>query len=292
MSAPRRVLVIDGADAAAESSPEMLTHVLTAARSAGVMAVIVVAADALSAVRDIALRTVGQVAEHEVVGLDDEEVDSLVVAFPQLRRLGERAQSRELLRRPAVADYLVRADAAGLLLSDADAMHEVWHSVVRRGERSDRGQPDMRERVLRQLARQQLDRGDAETVLDSLDTEAVAGLRRDGLLRAAGDQPWQQLPVFEHDVLRTYALAQTPARGRPTCRALASSGAPRWALPAARLACQAILSVSGGSTGDTLGLRFTELQKQFETLVAAGFGDRWADVPGEALLTAAATEQH
>ena len=211
MGPPGHLLVIDGADAAAESSPEMLTHVLTAARSAGVMAVIVVAADALSAVRDIALRTVGQVAEHEVVGLDDEEVDSLVVAFPQLRRLGERAQSRELLRRPAVADYLVRADAAGLLLSDADAMHEVWHSVVRRGEHSDRGQPDMRERVLRQLARQRLDRGDSETVLDSLNTEAVAGLRA----MVCGERP--------------AAMAAAPGiRTRRAAHLCASAGSCSW----------------------------------------------------------------
>ncbi|WP_328509629.1 hypothetical protein OG981_19295 [Streptomyces mirabilis] len=287
ITVPRRVLVVDGADAAAESHADMLMHVLHAARAAEVTPVVVVSEDVFGAVRDITFQAMGRtLPTHQVKGLDDGEVEAVAAAFPTLRRLADNPQARELLRRPAVADFLVRAHTEGVPLSDADAMREVWHRMVRRGDRADRGRPDMRERVLLQLARQQLDNQSAETVMDMLDVDAVAGLRRDGLLRPAGKQSWQRLPSFAHDLIRTYALAYLLlADGQPGNR-LADSGAPRWALPAARLACQALLSVSAEAPGQPLAQRYLELHEQFSALAAYGFGDRWMDVPAEALLTA------
>ncbi|WP_326758622.1 hypothetical protein OHB35_11350 [Streptomyces phaeochromogenes] len=287
ITVPQRVLVVDGADAAAEKHADMLTHVLHAARAADVTPVVVVSEDVFGVVRDLTFRTMGTtLPTHQVKGLDDGEVEAVAAAFPALRRLVDNPQARELLRRPAVADFLVRAHTDGVPLSEADTMREVWHHMVRRGERTDRGRPDLRERVLLQLARQQLDNQSAETVLDMLDAEAVAGLRRDGLLRPAGKQPWQLLPSFAHDLMRTYALAHLLLTdGRPGNR-LADSGAPRWALPAARLACQALLSDFGEAPERPLAQRFLELHEQFSALAADGFGGRWMDVPAEALLTA------
>jgi hypothetical protein len=287
IAVPHRVLVVDGADAAAEKHADMLMHVLLAARAADVAPVVVVSEDVFGVVRDLTFRAIGETLPvHQVKGLDDREVEAVAAAFPSLRRLVENAQSRELLRRPAVADFLVRAQTDGVPLSDADAMREVWLHMVRRGERSDRGRPDMRERVLLQLARQQLDNQSAETVLDLLDADAVSGLRRDGLLRPAGKQTWQRLPGFAHDLIRTYALAHLLLTdGRPGNR-LAASGAPRWALPAARLACQGLLSESSETAERPLAQRYVELHEQFSALAADGYGDRWTDVPAEALLTA------
>ncbi|MGW6915001.1 hypothetical protein ACWGB8_14490 [Kitasatospora sp. NPDC054939] len=288
LSAPERILVIDGADAATESDAreDMLEHVLRAAHSAQVTPIVLTNDDALHVVRDITQRVVGKVRTHEVSGLDDAEIGAVARTFPHLRPLVESSPARELLRRPAITDLLVRAGTDGVPLTEADAMREIWHGLVRRGGRDGHGNPDARERVLRQLARQQLDRTDAETVLDQLDADAVAGLRRDGLLRPATDQPWQQVPSFTHDILRSYALAQLLlVNGRPGAR-LGTSQAPRWALPAARLACQALLTTSADRSDSPLAQRFLQLHEQFQSLVEAGYGDRWADIPSEALLTA------
>lgn len=281
-----RVLVVDGADAAAETHSDTLAHILQAAKAAAVTVIVVASEDALGAVRDITARAIGDVPGHRVDGLRDDELNSITEMFSHMRHLAQNAQARDLLRRPIVADLLVRADSGGLPLTDADAMREVWKGLVRRNGRSDRGRPEARERVMKQLARQQLDGQSAEIVLDELDDEAVMGLRRDGLLGPVMELPWQALPTFSHDLLRSYALAQVLlADGQPGVR-LAASNAPRWALPAARLACQALLAASADLAGQPLELRFLEVQASFRALATDGFGDRWPDVPSEALLTA------
>ena len=65
-----------------------------------------------------------------------------------------------------------------------------------------------------------------------------------------------------------------------------SDGAPRWALGAARLACQALLNEPDTTATPVRG-RFAALQASFDELVDSGYGTRWGDVPGEALLTLA-----
>lgn len=133
IAVPHRVLVVDGADAAAEKHADMLMHVLLAARVADVAPVVVVSEDVFGAVRDLTFRAMGETLPvHQVKGLDDREVEAVVAALLSLRRLAENAQSRELLRRPAVAEFLVRAQTDGVPLSDADAMREVWLHIVRR----------------------------------------------------------------------------------------------------------------------------------------------------------------
>jgi hypothetical protein len=62
---------------------------------------------------------------------------------------------------------------------------------------------------------------------------------------------------------------------------LRQHGAPRWALYAARLYCQATLAANGGLR---LAASFITLNREFAE-VAEEYGRRWADVPYEALLT-------
>ncbi|MFF5614606.1 hypothetical protein ACFY7B_16965 [Streptomyces albidoflavus] len=280
------VLIIDGADAAAEIHTEALLYLLEAAKSVAIRVVIVTNDAALGAVRDATRRTITSVSEYEVSGLDDEELTTIAVTFPRMRRLVENVQARELLRRPAVSDLLVRAGGSEVPLTDADAMREVWHGLVRRNENSSNGQPNARDRVMRLLARQQLDEQSTEEVAGQLDDAAVAGLRQDGLLRPALELPWHSLPVFSHDLLRNYAMAHVLLADAKPADKLDTCHAPRWSLPAARLACQALLTTSADASGTILAQRFVSLHKQFQALTAKGFGERWADVPGEALLSA------
>ena len=218
--------------------------------------------------------------------LTDTELDEIVTTFPELNRLNSNPRSRDLLRRLVVVDLLVRGGLTGLPLSDADAMREVWSKLVRRDERSDRGHPDARESVMLQLAALTLDGGERFDVISSLDGAAMTGLRHDGLLQTSVDHLFTIGPDFAHDEVRRYTVARLLLTDRDPTSKILSAGSPRWALGAARLACQALLGQPDGASMPLRG-RFTALQTSFDTLVEAGYGARWGDVPSEALATLA-----
>jgi hypothetical protein len=256
-------------------------YLIRAAHATGMRVVAVSATDSRQIIVDtLEQELAAAVGEHRVEILSDAQVSEVVATFPILVRLAANARSRELLRRLVVVDLLVRSSLSTVPLSDVEAMSEIWSGVVRNRERRDRGLPDAREHALLRIADWELSRVDALGVMGELDADALVCLRRDGLLRASEANPWELVPQFAHDELRRYAVARVLlADGDPVAR-LKAVGAPRWALPAARLACQAQLAIS-----ETGGLdRFARVQTAFDSLVEAGFGARWGDVPGEALL--------
>ncbi|MFD5013747.1 hypothetical protein [Streptomyces chartreusis] len=284
LSAPRRLLVIDGADALAEGMLDPFLYLIDAAGQADVKVVAVTANDAQQVVRDtITERCVGEVAGFEVPLLTDAQVAEIVAAFDELSALAEDSRSRELLRRPVVVDLLVRGGVKSTPLSDADAMQQVWSGLVLR-QRPERGTPDARNIALLRLAALELGQGDPLEVIGAIDPTALAGLRQDGVLRTHPDDPFAIGPQFAHDEVRRYAIARLfLSASHPTAK-LVEAGVPRWALGAARLACQALLAIPDTHTAPLRG-RFARLQQAFDDLVAAGHGDRWGDVPSEALLT-------
>lgn len=284
LSAPQRLLVIDGADAIAEGKLETLRYLVDASLQADVKAIAITADDTKQLVRDtLAKRSGGEVAEFPIPPLTDSQLNDVVAVFGELGALAANARSRELLRRPVVVDLLVRGGLADTPLSDADALRQVWSGLVRRHERSDRGTPDARELALLRLADLALCGGDALDVVGAIDSTALNGLRHDGLLRTSPDDPFKIGPEFAHDELRRYAVARLLLADNPTSK-LIETGVPRWALGAARLACQVLLA-EPDTLPNPLHGRFTRLQRTFDDVVEAGHGDRWGDVPGEALLT-------
>ena len=285
LSAPQRVLVVDGADAVTEGMEDAFRYIVGSAEDSGVTLVVVTAMDSLEIVRRILADCLGSsVAEHTVEPLTDEDLTSIATSFPEIESLNANPRSRELLRRLVVVDLLVRGNLTGIPLSDADAMREVWSGLVRRHEKSDRGLPDARESVLLQLANLSLSGGDRHQVISSFDAAAVSGLRHDGLLPPSAGNPSMVGPDFAHDEVRRYAVARLlMIDGDPASR-LSKAGAPRWTLGAARLACQVKLGEPDGVATPLRG-RFSALQASFDALVEAGHESRWSDVPGEALLT-------
>jgi hypothetical protein len=100
LSAPRRLLVIDGADAVTEGKLDHLRYLIDAARDAGVGVIAVSAAASKQVARDaLAARFGVEVAEYLVPGLTDSQVDEVVSVFDELTNLAANARSRELLRR-------------------------------------------------------------------------------------------------------------------------------------------------------------------------------------------------
>lgn len=285
MSAPTRLLVVDGADAVVEGAQDLLTYVVGAAASAGVTVVAVTASDAKQLVVDTVAGAGGwDVVEVAVPPLTDSQIDVVVSEFGELEPMAASPRSRELLRRPVVVDLLVRGGVRGVPVSDYDAMQQVWSGLVRRNGATDQGTPDARDIAMQLLARQALRGGDQLDVAAKINPDALAGLRKDGLLRTSQDNPFRLVPEFAHDEVRRYAVARLLLAGGAPISALVDAGVPRWALGAARLACQALLVAPGSALNPVAG-RFLRWQKEFDGLVVAGHGERWSDVPGEALLT-------
>lgn len=285
LSAPQRMLVIDGADAVAEGMEDAFRYLVDAAIGADLKVIAVTAVDGCQVVLDILNDRFGNnVAEYTVPLLTDSEIQEIVDTFPELSNLNTNPRSRDLLRRLVVVDLLVRGGLTGVPLSDADAMIEVWSGLVRRNGSSARGQPYARESVLLRLADYSLRGGERLDVVGGLDSAAVAGLLQDGLLQTPVNNPFMIGPDFAHDEVRRYSVARLLlSEGDPASKLL-NSGVPRWALSAAKLACQAMLQVPN-QIGMPLRGRLGRLQSSFDELVAAGHGARWGDVPGEALIS-------
>lgn len=287
LSAPSRVLIIDGADAVAEGKLHQWRYLLDAGRDSGSVVVAVATSETQQALRDtIAESGLEAIGECHVSSLDDAEIDALLVTFPELSVLAENERSRDLLRRPIVFDLLARGDLQGVPFSDADAMFQIWSGLVHKPGNADRGAPHAREAVLLQLAEASLAGSNGLDAVAAMDSTAVEGLRQDGLLKTATDDPFRIGPEFSHDEVRRYALARLLLASQDIASRLADAGAPRWALSAARLACQVSLAASDGPANRLKG-RFSRLQDAFDALVTSGRGARWGDVPGEALLTLA-----
>ena len=290
LSASQRMLIIDAADAVAEGMTDAFRYLVDAAHNSEVKVIAVTSVESQQVVRDMLTDRFGtEVMEHTVSPLSEAELGEIVKTFTELRNLSANRWSRELLRRLVVVDLLVRGRVRGVPLTDADAMQEMWSGLVRRHEMSDRGAPDAREFVLLKLAALALtDVSDIEPldVSSGFDPAALAGLRRDGLLRTSHDDPFKIGPEFAHDEVRRYAVARLLLDGDTPASRILQAGAPRWSLSAAQLACQAWLQRPHTAKTPLTG-RLDTLQESFDRLVRTGHGTRWGDVPGEALLSLA-----
>ena len=284
LSAPQRFLIVDAADSVLDGMTDAFRYLVHAAKASEVKVIAVTSDDSKQVVRDILTERLDcGVAEHSVHPLSDTDIDKVVETFTELGRLNAHPRSREILRRLVVVNLLVRGGVRGVPLSDSDAMQEVWSGLVRRHGMSDRGFPDAREFVLLRLADIALKGGDRLDNMVGIDSAALDGLRRDGLLRTPPENPFTIGPEFAHDEVRRYAVARLLLSGDNPASRILQSGVPRWSLSASTLACQAWLQRSYTAT-PSMTDRLGALQGWFDKLVEAGHGDRWGDVPGEALL--------
>ena len=210
MSAPKRLVVIDAADIAAETDETSLAAIVTDAVAADASVCVVAATEAGETVRGIVAAAAGVTPRiHTVPALTDGEIDALAEVFPALGRMASNARARELLRRPVIADHLARAGIGDTPLSEGAAMEVIWSKLVRGEPRQGQGSPDSRDQAMRRLAHNQLAPHDPDVVYAQLDGEALAGLRQDGILRAAS-RSGAALPDFAHDMLRDFAGSESP----------------------------------------------------------------------------------
>ncbi|RUO92068.1 hypothetical protein D7Y11_16715 [Corallococcus sp. AB018] len=289
--ASTRTVVVDGAEAALEGKREVLTHVVRAAVRNGFGVVAVTRDDGRTVVKET-LAGAGasskeSPAEVIIPSLTEGEVAEIVRNFAVFERVAKEPRARWLLGRLGLVDALLRSGAYAALpngaLSEADVFAAVWGRLVRRGETHSRGDatPDGREAALVSLARRSLSPQAAPMLMEPL---ALASLRSDGLLLSLGPTAaWRNGDEFANDLIRDFAITRLLVTS-PQERLLENAKAPRWAIRAARLACQAMLLQAGS---DTERAR-TASQAYFDAL-SREHGERWADVPWEALLTLGAS---
>jgi hypothetical protein len=279
---PRRLLLIDGSESVREGKSQIFQALTAAALKAGLGVVAVTRTDGAKQVGQDLLRASeiaglsATPAEHVVGPLAEDERQSLSATFSALKRLNGDDRAQWLLGRPGLVDALLRTgkvveptDA----LSEADVFSAVWRDLVRSNERHDSGTAtaDDREEAALRVARKTLGLS-----ADSAPGTARAELRSDGVLRLPLDPALSRGEEFSTDLFRDFSLCRLFIRDG--WEPLAQAQAPRRSIRAARLACQASL-MSGNRQR-----AWAQIVQRFNQM-AIEEGDRWAEVPYEALLT-------
>jgi len=287
-AAESRLLVVDGAEAVQQGCRDRLVSLVDAAHASGLGVVVVVRDDALTAVEEALCTLSGTtLSRARVEPLPDIGVERLVHDIPFLGRLRQR-RSRWLLRRIGLVGLLLKGGVPAALrdgaLSEADVFDACWRGWVRRHEQypPDAPSPDAREQALLDIARAELRKDEGQ---GRPDPSALPSLRSDGLLLPLGPgASWRSRESFFNDVVRDFATARLLLTDG--LESLRSAEAPRWAIRAAGVACQAQLAgLSSGGVDSALA----ELVRLFDGL-ATEHGARWADVPWEAVLSTGAAE--
>ena len=281
-SRPVRLILVDGTESVLEGKAAMLQTLATAALRAGVGVIAVSRTDGSRQVRDVLTRSSDSAgvsiepAEHVIGPLTTEERHRLAATFPTLERLGGDTRASWLLGRLGLVDALLRTgddlDPAELLC-EADVFGAVWASLIRGNEDRSPGaaSPDDRERAVLSVAKRSLG-----LLADYVPGTASAELRSDGVLRLPNNPALSPGDEFSTDLFRDFALCRLfIVEG---WQALATAGAPRWSIRATRLACQAALF------GQDKSRAWNALSDQFSQL-AQDHGERWLEVPFEALMT-------
>lgn len=279
---PIRLLLVDGAESVLEGKGQIFRTVAAAALRAGFGVVAVTRTDGSHQVRDELARArelvgSGDAPAEQVVGpLANDERQSLPATFTALTRLGSDPRASWILGRPGLVDVLLRTGAAldpADLLCEADVFSAVWRSLIRRDEIHAPGtaSPDDREQAALNVAKRTLG-----TAANPPYGNGSAELRSDGVLRVPNNPVLSPGDEFATDLFRDFALCRLFITHG--WEPLALGGAPRWSIRAARLGCQAALLDRGNLGGwASLSTRFSE--------IASVQGDRWMEVPYEALLT-------
>jgi len=278
LSAPSRVLVVDGAEGALEGRGPSLAEIASEARQVNVGLVVVTADTAAEFVTDQVKRSYNEARPFTVPLLDDAEISTIAAGIPQLVGLLRDLPEQSLLRRLVVLDLLSRSGLTlGSSMTDWACLEAVWKGLVRRNESAEFGSPEGRERALLALAEDELGLPGVARRHPLPDPTAVDALRRDHLL--APPSVYDSRPQFAHDEVRRYATALTLFRAGDITGVLESAGVPRWAISAAQLTCHGQFVRGNADPSAT----FTQAAAAFMT-VGIEHGARWADVPIEAAL--------
>lgn len=282
-----KLLLVDGAESALEGKAAVLQALSVSALKAGIGVVAVTRTDGSRQVREVLARSselagIDSAPTELVLGpLTHDERDQLAGTFPTLARLGSDRRAKWLLGRPGLVDALLRTDKEldpAEFLCEADVFSAVWRSLILRDAKRPAGMasPDDREQAALAVAKRNLG-----LPCNSVPGSAAAELRSDGVLRLPNDPALSPGDEFSTDLFRDFALCRLfIVEGWQT---LATAGAPRWSIRATRLGCQAALVRPQPSEWNALTTKFAQIANEH--------GERWSEIPFEALLTLGNAEE-
>ncbi|MFI8633691.1 hypothetical protein ACIGEP_13960 [Microbacterium sp. NPDC077663] len=275
MTAPSRVLVVDAADAAAEGRGPLLRELAAAAHAAEVGLALVVADTAFRDAADTIVGIYPTPRDFQVPGLDDDELRIVREGVPAIAGTLRNLPTRSLYRRLSVVDLLARTGTTVTTpLDDWGCLELVWSDLI--GRATGGSSAAARTAALLAMSEAALELPPSEKVYPRPEHAALDALRADLLVSPENLRKIE--PEFAHEEVRRFATAVRLARADSVTETLKASGPKRWAMSAAKLACE------GKLTGaDDPDAELAALLVHFDTL-----GDvstvRWKDVPLEAVL--------
>lgn len=276
MSATSRVLIVDAADAALEGRDALLRELAAAAVEASVGLVLVAADTALPDVKAALAGLFPEPREVEVPGLDDEELKYVSSRVPAISGALMDLPPKSLYRRFVVVDLLARTGSTvSTTMDEWGCLALIWSDLVDRASPG-KSNGEARTQSLLALSEEALNLPADDRMYPQPNPDAVNALRQDrlvaprNLMKAEAD--------FGHDEIRRFATAIRLAQATSLTDTLLASGPMRWAMSAAKLACQGKLANS-----DNGGAKLVSLVAEFDAL-GDGTRPRWKDVPLEAAL--------
>jgi len=276
VSATSRVLIVDAADAVLEGRGPLLRELAAAAHEAGI-GLALVTAD--MAVDEVAGTLAGLYSGHrkiEIPGLDDAELRFIEAEVPAIAGALRNLPAKSLYRRFVVVDLLARTGATvQTALDNWGCLELIWSNLIGRTSPG-KSSGEARTRALLALSEEALELPEADRTYATPESSALDDLRTDRLV--APRNLMKQRPDFAHDEVRRFATAVRLAQAESVTSLLRASGPVRWAMSAAKLACEGKLSDADD--------RDTELAALIEHFDALGDVStvRWKDVPLEAAL--------
>lgn len=276
MSATSRILLVDAADAALEGRDALLRELAGAASDAGVGLALVAADTALADVKNALVGLYADPSVVEVPGLDDDELKYVGVRVPAIAGALRNLPPRSLYRRLVIVDLLARTGSTlTTTLDEWGCLQVIWSDLVDRAAPG-KSNGEARTQTLLALSEEALNLPAGDRKYPHQDPEALDALRADRLV--APRNLMKAEANFGHDEIRRFSTAIRLAQATSPTDTLLASGPIRWAMSAAKLACQGRLANADDS--------FAELAELIEKFNELGDGTRvrWKDVPLEAAL--------
>lgn len=276
MSATSRILVVDAADAALEGRDALLRELAAAAAEASVGLVLVAADNALPDVKTALSGLFSEPIEVEIPGLDDEELKYVSSQVPAISGALKNLPPNSLYRRFVVVDLLARTGSTvSTALDEWNCLELIWGDLVDRAAPG-KSNGEARTQTLLALSEEALNLPADDRMYPQPYPDAIHALREDRLV--APRNLVRTEANFGHDEIRRFATAIRLAQATSLTDTLLASGPMRWAMSAAKLACQGRLANSGDGSAE-----LAALVAKFDAL-GDGTRARWKDVPLEAAL--------
>lgn len=275
LSAPRRILIVDAADATLEGQGPLLRELAAAAKAAELGLALVISDIAVKETASYLHGLYTNPSTFEIPLLGDDELRDLRVQLPSIAGALRNPPAKSLYRRLSIIDLLARSGSSVTEpLDNWECLELIWQNLFLRADA--RSSPAARRATI--LAMSEVELKLPETHRNNSHTNYIAldALRADFLV--APEDLRQSRVEFAHDEVRRFATAVRLVQAESIAEVLNVSGPMRWTLAAAKLACEGRLAGA-----DDPHTEFATLVKKFNIL-GSGSSVRWKDVPFEALL--------